>query len=360
MKPSGWAAWSTSSGCNAALFRGSITFKEDLEVERLRWGHEESWIGGLRLLRNAHWFDQRPMRLVLSQGGEVREIDPTEVNLWGSPGYFEMNDLDHGDWFAFYSPEDSNSHLFVNRGGALQIGVIRPPSYEWVSVWAKLDSPAFSAGQEYDYELFSVGYPLDVPVNDPEVFAEAVAYLEGPEGFELSRGRRIESPGLIELEVDNHGVELSVPRPGHENHLILPVLINGFNRRWSTGLWQIDGYVKGDYGSGQNRYRPVGLDLDGRAYVPLHVNLADRSHVVVGHPVKADDRGRDLFIQVTALSGGTDVESTYRWYVAVNNPTDEPITTVLSRNINLPDLNFGTREITLASGEHRVLHHPKD
>jgi hypothetical protein len=271
-----------------------------------------------------------------------------------------MNDLDHGDWFAFYSPEDSNSHLFVNRGGALQIGVIRPPSYEWVSVWAKLDSPAFSAGQEYDYELFSVGYPLDVPVNDPEVFAEAVAYLEGPEGFELSRGRRIESPGLIELEVDNHGVELSVPRPGHENHLILPVLINGFNRRWSTGRWQVDGYVKGDYGSGQNRYRPVGLDLDGRAYVPLHVNLADRSHVVVGHPVKADDRGRDLFIQVTALSGGTDVESTYRWYVAVNNPTDEPITTVLSRNINLPDLNFGTREITLASGEHRVLHHPKD
>ena len=133
------------------------------------------------------------------------------------------------------------------------------------------------------------------------------------------------------------------------------VVVNDLNRRWSAGLWQVEGFVKGDYGDGSNRYRAVGIDRDGRAYVPLYPDLAERTEVEIGHPVVADRRGQQLFIQVTALSGGTKVNPVYRWYVAVNNPLDEPVTTVLSRNMDLPGFDFDTREITLQPGEHRVL-----
>jgi hypothetical protein len=41
--------------------------------------------------------------------------------------------------------------------------------------------------------------------------------------------------------------------------------------------------------------------------------------------------------------------------VDVNNPTDVPITTVLSQNMNLPGLQFPNTNVTLAPGEYRVL-----
>jgi hypothetical protein len=120
-------------------------------------------------------------------------------------------------------------------------------------------------------------------------------------------------------------------------------------------LWQLSGFVKGDYGTGANRYRAVGLDLDGRAYIPLYPDLAALTEIEVGHPVVTDTQGQNLFIQVTALSGGTITNPQYQWAVAVNNPTDSPITTVLTQNMALPDFNFGTQRVTLAPGEQRLI-----
>jgi hypothetical protein len=160
---------------------------------------------------------------------------------------------------------------------------------------------------------------------------------------------------VYEVQPDNYAVHLAVPRPGVQRQLTLPVMVDGLNRRWSAGLWQLNGFVKGDYGSGANRYRAVGLDLDGRAYIPLYPDLAALTEIEVGHPVVADAQGQDLFIQVTALSGGTITNPQYQWAVAVNNPTDSPITTVLTQNMALPDFYFGTQPITLAPGEQRLL-----
>jgi hypothetical protein len=55
------------------------------------------------------------------------------------------------------------------------------------------------------------------------------------------------------------------------------------------------------------------------------------------------------------LSGGTEAFPDYRWHVDVNNPTDAPITTILSQNMRLPDLQFPDTQVTLAPGEHRAL-----
>jgi hypothetical protein len=206
--------------------------------------------------------------------------------------------------------------------------------------------------------LFAVGCPLDEAAHNARALANALEYLDHPQGLQVSRGTRMSGIGPLELRAERGAVHLSVPRTGIATHLTLPVVVNGFNRRWSAGLWQLSGYVKGDYGGGANRYRALGLDLEGRAYVPLYPDLADHTEVEVGHPVIADARGTDLFIQVTALSGGTNANPAYEWAVDVNNPTDHAITTTLQRNMDLPQLAFTAHEITLAAGEDRVVYGP--
>ena len=103
-------------------------------------------------------------------------------------------------------------------------------------------------------------------------------------------------------------------------------------------------------GPGINRYRPVGLDFDGTAYVPVYVDWADRTHMVVGHPIAADESGREVFIQVTHISDNPD-----QWHIAVNNPTDRRIKTRLRQAMDLPGLQFAEESVELQPGEHRVL-----
>jgi hypothetical protein len=57
-----------------------------------------------------------------------------------------------------------------------------------------------------------------------------------------------------------------------------------------------------------------------------------------------------LFIQVTHVGGTPD-----RWHVAVNNPTDRPVTTTLRAAMALPGLDFPDRMLTLKPGEYVVI-----
>ena len=69
--------------------------------------------------------------------------------------------------------------------------------------------------------------------------------------------------------------------------------------------------------------------------------------------MSADSKGADLFIQVTALSGGTNSAPAYEWAVEVNNPTDQPVTSMLRQTHGAAGLDFGTQTVTLAPGEHK-------
>jgi len=296
-----------------------------------------------------------PLHLVIGRRQRIiDEIDVSTMDSVSRPGRLPKGTLrlGRGYWLGFFSPETGNSQLFLNRGRALELHLDRPPG-EWVSLWAPLHHA--TSGDVYDYELFSVACPIDEATHQADGFLEMLAYLSAPDGMAVNRGWRRSSVGPIVLKPDRNAVHVTVPRPAAPTNLTLPLVIDSFNRRWSVGLWQLSGYVKGDYGIGTNRYRAVGLDLAGRAYIPLYPDLADLTEVEVGHPVVADGRGQDLFIQVTALSGGTKAFPTYQWYVDVNNPTDQRIESTLSQNMSLPGLQFPTTDITLAPGEHRVL-----
>jgi hypothetical protein len=341
--PMGWAAPPVQTGCNAALFRGAITFKEPLSVR------------GLEVLRNWNWIASMPLRLVV--GWRERIIDDIDLSTMESsrhpglalPGRFRLS---RGRWFGFYSPQTGNSQLFVNRGSPLELRIDRPPG-EWASLWAPVRQA--SAGEVVSYELFSVGCPVDAAAHDADAFPAVLAYLADPAGLTVTRGTRRPSAGPVVVRPDSYAVHLALTKPATPTNLTVPLLVPGLNRRWSVGLWQLSGYVKGDYGGGSNRYRPVGIDNDGRAYIPLYPDLAERTEIEVGHPIVADARGGELFVQVTALSGGTRDYPDYQWHVDVNNPTDHVITTVVSQNMSLPGLQFPERELTLAPGEFRVL-----
>jgi len=341
--PVGWAAPAVHSGCNAALFRGEITFKQALAVRELQ------------VLRNWNWIASMPLRLVV--GRRKRIIDEIDLATLTSQRHPERAQngrfrIGRGYWFGFYDPQTGNSQLFVNRGRPLTLQLDRPPG-QWISLASPMRRTV--PGRTYAYELFSIACPIDAAVRHGEEFVDALTYLAAPDGLDVSRGRRRPLAGPIVVRPERGAVRLALPRPAAPTDLTVPLLIDAFNRRWSVGLWQLSGFVRGDYGGGDNRYRAVGVDLAGRAYIPLYPDLAELTEVEVGHPVVADAQGRELFIQVTALSGGTAAYPAYTWSVDVNNPTDDPITTVLSQNMSLPGLLFPTTALTLAPGEHREL-----
>ena len=341
----GWAAPPSQDGCNAALFRGQLRFNAPIKIN------------GLRLLRNWNWIPGLDLHVAVGRRQRVVQdmaLPAMRTQRGAAPAPGVRFKLGRGDWFGFYSPVTGNSQLFVNRGKPIELRLAEQQDGEWLSLWA-LQPRRASAGMTYDYELFSIGCPLDVAATDAQTFADAVTYLARPEGLRLTRGWRVHRTGPLELRADDGAVHVSVPRPTDATHLTLPVIVDGLNRHWSAGLWQLNGYVKGDYGGGANRYRAVGLDLDGRAYVPLYPDLANDTEVEIGHPIVADGRGTDLFIQVTALSGGTAAHPAYKWYVDVNNPLDHAVTATLRRSMDLPGFSFRTQDVTLAPGEHRVL-----
>jgi hypothetical protein len=272
-------------------------------------------------------------------------------------------DLGPGDWFSFFSSDDTDSQIFVVRSEPVHIFLahlydsVKKTSILFPRITGALSGENSNgtanvvAGEKHVWELFSLGVPMNLSVHDVTGIQGMLAYLNSPDGLAISHGSGTVSPGLLELAPVDGYVEVSVDRPAINNYLTLPLRVSGLNRRWTAGLLQKSGYVKGFYGTGENRYREIGLDTYGYAYIPLYPNLAPQTHVIVGHPVTADGANTDkLFIQVTHL-----YDNPAHWHVSVNNPTEQAITAALHNAFPLPGLSFADKSITLRPGEYRVL-----
>ena len=233
------------------------------------------------------------------------------------------------------------------RGEPVELEIAPPGS---LVISAETSGREVKQGDTFEFELFSLGIPLNVDLKSAEAMRGLMTYLDEPEGLKILRGKRLASPGFIECAAQDGAVEVSLPKPAANTHLTLPLRVKGMNRRWSAGLWQKSGYVKGDYGTGSNRYRPLGVDEFGYAYAPMYVDLAPETHVVAGHPIVADGEGKDLFIQVTHVWDTPD-----QWHVSVNNPTDRTVRTKLHKAMDLPGLSFPDTELELKPGEYVVV-----
>ncbi|MBI4025415.1 MAG: hypothetical protein HY360_10580 [Verrucomicrobia bacterium] len=346
----GWAGPGIREGINACLFRSEIKFKQDFTIKQLT------------LLQNSLapkvapvFFAHGHLPAAAAQAGAPAAVAKV-INLSeGEKG--ETIRLAPGDWFALFSGKISSSHVFIVRE---QPVVLFLHSSGSLVVRADIEGKPVKQGDAYAFELFSLGIPLDVKVPEVGDVARRLAYLNEPEGMKLLRGKRVASPGFIECLPADGAVEIVVPKPKPKTDLTLPLRVAGLNPRWTAGLLQKKGYVKGDYGTGlpaeasakagENRFRELGMDAFGCAYVPMYVDKADETHLVAGHPVVADEKGRELFIQVTHV-----FENPHQWHVSVNNPTDATIKTILRKAMDLPGFIFHNTEITLKPGEYKVM-----
>ena len=332
----GWAGPGVRAGANVGVFRGEIRFKQDMKITNLK------------LLRN-YWqtVGITTVFMVTGTSTGINETDVTQLNDWKD---FILN---KGDWFALYSPQISNTHIFVNRGVPLIFRYTRPGG-EWISAWSALEGKDVKKYDVYTYELLSITFPVDVQIKSKDDLINTINYIKNPTDMSIIKGKKIESDGLLEFTQTDNLVEIVFPKPEAKTNLTLPLRVQGFNHRWSVGLYQKEGYVKGDYGTGKDRYRPLGLDVYGNAYVPIYVDYAEKTHVVVGHPVTADQDGKELFIQVTHVN-----ENPQHWHVSVNNPTDKPITTTLQKTMEFPGFDFLTQKVTVPAGGYIMLALPK-
>jgi len=317
-----------------------MRFRRDLDVKQIK------------LLYGWHYAKTSEPRAAVCINGKptLLDLDP----LKGTKSFV----LQPGDWVGLFSRRTTNSHVLTVRGIPMRLQIGGPRSHPWINFWAHPAKRAVKAGDAVQYGLATSTFPMDADIGSAKELKRRVDYLNAPTGMEVTGGKRVPSPGVLDYRVDTHTVEVTLPKPDWPTYVTLPVRVQGLNRRWSAGLWLKRGFVQGNYGPGVNRYRPLGIDLDGAVYVPISPDLADVHHIVAGHPVVADPAGKDLFIQVTQISGGTlskGKPTRFRWHVSVNNPLDRPVTTTLRQTMDLPGMRLGTQKLTLAPGGYRVL-----
>jgi len=339
--PVGFAGAGFGYGAIPTLSTTRMTFKRDLNVQWIRlansFGHTKGY----------------EPRVLVAQDDRTTVIDTLTVK--GQ----KLFKLKPGDWIGFFSPHATNSNILTIRRRPIELRVGSVKQDTWITLRADLADKRIKAGQTDTYEFATMSFPVDAPIDNPEDLVKRQRYLEKPTGLRVTGARRLKSPGILDYESKTGRFELQVPSPDWKTYLTLPVRCSGMNRRWSAGLWLKAGYVLGNYGRGENRYRPLSIDSGGRLYFPVPVDLAEKHHVVAGHPVVADKAGKDLFIQVTQTRGGTfgsgGKPTAHQWHVSVNNPLSRPVTTTLRQNMDLPNLSVGTRKVTLKPGEYRVL-----
>lgn len=342
--PNSYGATGLLGGPIAGLYSMQITFKKDLVLDRLRL-----WHSGWRVLD-----PELSVLLVTGKGAAIEDV----LDLSRPPTARRQFRIPTGGWFGFLSAGPSNTHLFINRGGPVVLDA-EPPGGRWLQLYADLSKQPFKAGDVYAAEFFNITWPMDQKIVTARELAGAVAYLAAPAGLKLPRGTRVEGPGgLLELAPKDGAVELSLPSaartPGMPFPPTLPLRIGPFNPRWSVGLYQIEGYRTHYYSKGNQGWTELGLDFEHRAQVPVHVSRPPDTHMLIGHPVVADEAGKDLFIQATRINDGEGGKPPL-WHVSVNNPLDRPVTAVVRQAMVVPGLEIPELTLTLQPGEYRVL-----
>ncbi len=332
-QPTGWPAQSVRSGAVMASFSETLTFKKQQTIQKIE------------LLRS-NWYPRDDVMCVVGDDRQSQVYNLSDV----SSVDFSVGT---GHWFGFYAGGSLNQVLFVNRGDPLRVAIrFNQQSTFMVRVFADVEGREVEAGDKFQYELFSVSEPLNVPETGEVRFEKVLEYLDDPTGVEMVSGKRVKTSGFYEVAVDDvaRGIEMKVQRPSEPVGLTLPVRISGLNPNWSAGLYQLDGHTTGYYTNGERVYTSLGFDFDGRVYAALYPDQHELTHVRVGHPVVCDQD--ELLLEVLPRTGPN---GRWRWRVAVNNPTDRPIKATFRQGIEVRDLTFKTQRRTIPAGGYVVL-----
>lgn len=323
-------------GIRPCVFTDEITFKQNCTIKQLT------------LLQNNHPPKMTPVSVIIGRKPDKIEkvLDVEKMKKE------ESFHLKAGDWIGIFSPKTSNSNLFVIEKDPVILKVRNYLKYKgrWIYFLADIAGKQVKKGDTFTFEMLSLNASMNIKINEAEQLRKLRSYLHNPENMKTIRGKRLATPGFLDMQTDNYAIEIELPKPSENLDITVPLRIPGLNRKWTVGMLQKDGYVLGKYGSGKNRYRGVGLDFAGNAHIPLYPDKAEKTHILAGHPIVADENGKDLTINVMHI-----YDNPHQWYIAVNNTTDKPISTKLSQAMELPGLEFGEMDITVQPGEHKEL-----
>ncbi len=267
-----------------------------------------------------------------------------------------------GGWFAgIVTAGEANGFLCFTHNQPLVVSAFA--SIFDVDVQLPTEGLAIATDGTHELHMLTYMWPMDISLENSDEVLAIIRHLREPQGLEVVQGERKSDagPGLLEFNAADGALEFTIvkPSPREVKEISPAVRIHGMNPRWSAGLYQLEGYGgAGTYSNGNGQYTPLGVDTEGRTYAPLYSHKVARTHWVVGHPIVADAPGRDLFLQVTALTGpfGKSGQDAF-WHVSVNNPTDTPVTATLRQRMALPGLSFPETTLTLQPGEYRLLAH---
>ncbi len=339
---SGWGFGGERTGLLPARWRAEIRYRQAQTVEELQ----------LALMHASMKNAPAPAFVVMG------EDLATSIDLTSLKGVRRVR-LATGSWMGLYSSRLMNAHLLFNRGADLLVelreGDARRNAGPGMVFLADNAGAAVEGGQRDFYDVGFLNFPVDADPRGPAELGRYADYLANLPGLELAVGSREVAPGALRIAAVNGVADLKLSRDSAPPMMTVPLEVSGLNPRWSAGLLQRQGYVKGYYGDGSNRWRPLALAPDGDALAPLFVTLAPVTDVAAGHPVIADENGKQLFIQVTCTGSNPA-----RWHVSVNNPTDAPVKTILRQALAAPGLAFAEQSVELAAGEYRVIHEDEE
>lgn len=338
------------AGASLALIEGVITLRQDLNLDTAHF---------VAMLPHSYPPDERSVPLMaINTGDGLRALGRVESfdQPDGARGLGPAGErgpifaLQPGGYVGMIPSGAGHTSLIFNVGDKPMRARITKGFNAW---W--LGDPASgpqAAGTEFPFRYLAFYEDRDEPIVNTLRVENLRRYLglTGENGcnLDLKRGKLLSQFGLLELAPEDGVVEFAVPNPGWRVNVPLGVRIHGLNPHWTVGQLQIEGYTQGYYTNGKNVYRQLGMDDRDLIHLTLYPDYAPLTHNLVGHPVQCDNP--DLIIEVTQLTAAP-----HQYHVAVNNPTDAPITTTLRRTMALPDFQFPDTRVTVPPGGYQVV-----
>ena len=257
--------------------------------------------------------------------------------------------IEPGGYVACLGTGESNTGMVFNIGQEAILANASP--WGWF-LEADLPDRAVKAGQQLKASVLVVLDALDQADRSPERVERVRGYFglagNGGCGVTIRRGKCLSQRGVLRLAPEGGVVELEVPNPGWKLELPVGLRFEGFNPNWSLVEVEHEGYRPKFYQRPATVCRSLGLDDQGIGFLSLYPDQAPRTHVTVGHPVQCADQ--KLVIEVAVLS-----DAPPQYHVAVNNPTDQPIHTVLTRTMALPGFDFPETVVDVPAGGYHVV-----
>lgn len=236
--------------------------------------------------------------------------------------------LKNGD-ALFLHPNLGGSGGFFLLGGEMQTRV--ELGYDWIRMYLGLyDLRTFKAGDAYKSRILTLQGKLGEtdPIADWKSFRDEWGVAGGKPAYaiDVKRGKIKDTKFVLECQAENGLVALSVGKAALSQRL--PIKISGLSPMLTAAI--VDNTRK--------EWLPIGV-TDIEAYATHDANIGS-SELVIGNIVQCDNP--NLVCTALPENGG--------FVIDVHNPTDRPVSALVSVPDGLWMIKAGKQELTVPAG----------